>query len=295
MTTAAEGSTLAPPKIILCNGHPIRLRFVQQFIWSFLVANAGALVVSALYYLFVQVKWPGATYSGHTHTVLYLKPYWDSLFPWHGWAADRHDVRDVYESVFATLGVKSLLVNWRKIRWQAPAWYVALSPVIILVAAAVPVTLAVFLLDHGFPYLWHMWFSRHVVHNPVHLQGKWSWLGTYLAGYPWQPAVVGIVAGLVVHRVYAPAGDRVQLFFVGRSVDRARDARDAGEANPLRYLPRWPLPPVIRERAWWYMDNSIPVPNRDLNIKAAVYAVSAVVAGLAIYGGYVRYVVAKGH
>ena len=32
-----------------------------------------------------------------------------------------------------------------------------------------------------------------------------AWLGTYLAGFPWQPVVIGILAGLVVHRVYAPA------------------------------------------------------------------------------------------
>ena len=41
MTTAVE--KLVPPKRIPVNGRPIRLRWVQQIIWSFLAANVGAL------------------------------------------------------------------------------------------------------------------------------------------------------------------------------------------------------------------------------------------------------------
>ena len=107
--------------------------------------------------------------------------------------------------------------------------------------------------------------------------------------------VIGILAGLVVHRVYAPAGNTVQLYFIGRSVDRTRDAIAAGEENPYRHLPRWPWPPVIRERAAWIMASNQPVPDRTLDIRWAVRIVLVVFAALAIYGAYVRYVVAKGH
>jgi len=113
----AATQELVPPKRILVNGRPIRLRWLQQIIWSFLAANIGALIISALYYLFVQLRW----HVGG-HTILYLKPDWDNLFSFRGWAADRHDIRNVYEALLATLFVKSLLANWRKNDRRAPAW-----------------------------------------------------------------------------------------------------------------------------------------------------------------------------
>jgi len=288
MTAATK--ELAPPKRILVNGRPIRLRWLQQILWSALAANIGALIISALYYLFVQLRW----HIGG-HTILYLKPDWDNLFSFRGWKADRHDVRDVYEAVLATLFVKSLLANWRKSDRRAPAWYVALSPILIVVVAFPIVAAGIWLINYALPYLWHALFAHHAVHNPLHMPHPLAWFGTYLSGYPWQPVVIGILAGLVVHRVYAPAGNTVQMYFIGRSVDHTRDAIAAGEKNPNRHLPRWPWPPVIRERAAWIMQNDLPVPDRTRNIRWAVWIMTVVLAGLAIYGGYVRYVIAKGH
>ena len=108
-------------------------------------------------------------------------------------------------------------------------------------------------------------------------------------------AAIDADAGLVVHRVYAPAGNTVQMYFVGRSVDRTRDAIDAGEENARRHLPRWPWPPLVRERAAWIMDSGQPVPDRTFDIRWAVRIVLVILTALAIYGAYVRYVVAKGH
>jgi hypothetical protein len=285
-----ETGELAPPRRILVNGKPIRFRWLQQIIWSFLAANVGALIISALYYLFVELRWHVGS-----HVFLNLKSDWDNLFSFRGWAADRHDVRDVYEAVLATLFVRSLLANWRKNDRRAPAWYVAISPILIVVVAF-PVTAAgIWLINYALPYLWHGVLSHRVLHNPVHLPHRVAWLGTYLSGFPWQPVLIGILAGLVAHRVYAPAGNTVQLYFIGRSVDRTRDAIAAGEENPYRHLPRWPWPPVIRERAAWIMQNDLPVPDRARDIRWAVRIITVVFAALAIYGAYVRYVIAKGH
>jgi hypothetical protein len=281
---------LVPPRRILVNGKPIRLRWVQQVIWLFLAANIGAFVISALYYLFVELRW----HVGG-RTFLYLKPDWDNLFSFSGWRTDRHDVRYVYEALLATLFVRSLLANWRKHDRRAPAWYVALSPILIVVVAFPIVAAGIWLINHALPYLWHAWFAHHVLRNPVRLPYRLDWLGTYLSGYPWQPVLIGVLAGLVVHRVYAPAGNTVQLYFIGRSVDRTRDAIAAGEPDPYRHLPRWPWPPVIRERAAWIMDNQLPVPDRTHDIRWAVRFFVVVVTGLAIYGAFVRYVIAKGH
>jgi hypothetical protein len=288
-TTAVAGE-LTPPRRIPVNGRPIRLRWLQQIIWSVLVANLGALIISALYYLFVQLRW----HAGG-HTFLYLKPDWDNLFSFRGWAADRHDIRDVYEAVLATLFVKSLLANWRKNDRRGPAWYVVISPFVIVLAAFPVVVAGIWLINYALPYIWHAVFAHHVVHNPLHMPHRLAWLGTYLSGFPWQPALIGILAGLVVHRVYAPAGNTVQLYFIGRSVDRARDAAAAGDHNPRRHLPRWPWPPVIRERAAWIMDNDLPVPDRTRDIRGAVRTVMVILGALAIYGAYIRYWVAKGH
>jgi hypothetical protein len=279
-----------PPRHILVNGRRIRLRWLQQIIWSFVAANVGALIISALYYLFVQLRWE---FGGQT--VLYLKPSWDHLFSFGGWTADRHDVRNVYEAVLATLFVKSLLANWRKNDRRAPSWYVVISPLLIIVAALPVVAIGIWLINHALPYLWHALIGHHALHNPVHTPPSLDWLGTYLSGFPWQPVLIGILAGLVVHRVYAPAGNTVQLYFIGRSVDKTRDAIAAGEQNPYRHLPRWPWAPVIRERAAWIMQNDLPVPDRTRDITWAVRIFTLVLLALAAYGGYVRYVIAKGH
>ena len=288
-TTALAGEPV-PPKRIPVNGRPIRLRWVQQIIWSFLAANVGALIIAGLYYLFIQVRWHVAG-----HTLFYLKPDWDNLFRFRGWAADRHDVRDVYEALLATLFVKSLLANWRKGIWRAPAWYVVLSPILIVVVAFPIVAAGIWLINYALPYLWHLILAHHALRNPVHMPPRLDWLGTYLSGYPWQPVVIGILAGLVVHRVYAPAGNTVQLYFIGRSVDRTRDAITAGEENPRRHLPRWPWPPVLRERAAWIMASDQPVPDRTFDIRWAVRIMLVVLTALAIYGAYARYWIGKGH
>jgi len=288
MTAATE--ELVPPRRILVNGRRIRLRWLQQIIWSFLAANIGALIISALYYIFVQLRWQAGG-----HTILYLKPKWDNLFSFQGWKTDRHDLRNVYEALLATLFVKSLLANWRKHNRRAPAWYVVLSPIIIVVVAFPIVAAGIWLINYALPYLWHALVGHHVLHNPVHFPYHLAWLGTYLSSWRWQPLVIGVLAGLVVHRVYAPAGNTVQLYFIERSVDRARDAAAAGEENPSRHLPRWPWPPVIRERAAWIMQNDLPAADRTHSIKWAVRVMIVVFTGLAIYGGYVRYVIAKGH
>jgi hypothetical protein len=288
---AATAPKVEPPRRIpVMSGKRIMFRWLQQLIWLFLAATVGTLVISALYYLIVEVDW----HIGH-HVFLNLKPDWDHLFSFRGWAADRHDIRNVYEALLSTLFVRSLLANWRKRDRLAPAWYVAISPVLIVVVAFPIVIVGIALINYGLPDVWHALFGHHRLHNPVHMTSSLAWFGTYLSGYPWQPVLIGVVAGLLVHRVYAPAGNTVQMYFISRAVDRTRRAIAAGEERPLRYLPRWPWPPVIRERAAWIMHNDLPVPSRTYSIRIAVRVFLVVFGALAIYGGYVRYLVAKGH
>ena len=181
MTAATR--ELVPPKHILVNGRRIRLRWLQQIIWSFVAANVGALIITALYYLFVELRW----HVGGQRPVYQARlgqPVQLSL----GWAADRHDIRNVYEALLATLFVKSLLANWRKHDRRAPAWYVAAlarpdSDLAFPIVAA-----GILLINYGLPYVWHALFAHHAAHNPAHLPYRVAWLGTYrlaFRGSPW--------------------------------------------------------------------------------------------------------------
>src|SRR5215471_8126272 len=99
----------AVPRHIKVNGNRIHLRLAQQLIWSLAAATAGAYVISALYYLIIEVHW---SYGGHT--ILYLRSSWHGLINASWWEIARHDLRNVFEGVLATLFVKSLMANWKK-------------------------------------------------------------------------------------------------------------------------------------------------------------------------------------
>lgn len=301
-----------PDPILVC-GRAVRARLVQQTGWSFAAANVGAFIISALYYMLTQWHW-------HIGSVrlFYLKPGWDGLFKTAWWPVARHDVRDVYESVLATLFVKSLLANWRKNRGErVGAFRIATAPLVIIGAALPIVAAGIWVINFGAPWLWHRWLHHHVIHWHAALPG---WLATYLTTWNWQPVVIGVLAGLVVHRLYRPVGATVQAVFVERSVVRykarvkawakrparpgwrhsgveaaARDAvlrgPDAGKPQYPAWV-RYPLaPPVVRELFCELADDPIRA-KHGVALTIAVPVMTAVALGLAVYGGYVKFVIA---
>jgi hypothetical protein len=269
------------PRHIKVNGHRIRLRLVQQLLWSFAAATAGAYIISALYYLITQVHW---TSGGHT--VLYLKPGWDGLLKTAWWPLARHDLRDVYEGVLATLLVKSLMANWkRKNLDEVGALRLITAPLLIIGAALPIVLLGIWVVNFAGPWVWHHTVGHRVVHLAVHLP---SWLDTYLSTWNWQPLLIGIIAGLVVHRLYRPVGNTVQLYFIERAVNRAR----ATGSTPVWV--RHPLtPPVVRERFAWIMESDLPVERHGAWVRIVTPAMTAIFILLAIYGAFIRLWVAK--
>lgn len=269
------------PRHIKVNGHRIHLRLFQQLIWSFAAATAGAYIISALYYLITQVHW---TSGGHT--VLYLKPGWDGLLSTAWWPLARHDLRDVYEGVLATLLVKSLMANWkRKNLDEVGAFRLITAPLLIIVAALPLVIIGIWLVNFAGPWIWHHTVGHRVVHLAVHLP---SWLDTYLSTWNWQPLIIGIIAGLVVHRLYRPIGNTVQLYFIERAVNRARSTGSI----PGRV--RYPLtPPVVRERFAWMMEKDIPVEKHGAWVKIITPVMTAIFVLLALYGAFIRLWLAK--
>ena len=274
----------AIPRHITVNGHRIHLRLVQQLIWSVAAATAGAYIISALYYLITQVNW---TYNGHT--IMYLKNDWDYLFNTSWWEAARHDIRDVYEGALATLFVKSLMANWKKAHLErVGAFRLVTAPLLIMVVTLPIVVAGIWVINFGGPWLWHHTVGHRVLHLSVTLP---AWLNTYLSTWNWQPLVIGIITGLVVHRLYRPIGNTVQLFFIEIGVTRARSTGKipVWVRNPL-------TPPVIRERFAWMMDNDVPVERHGAWIKVVAPVMTITLFILAVYGGYIRLWVAKhGH
>jgi len=272
----------AAPRHVLVNGHRIRFRFVQQIAWSAAAATIGAYMVSAVYYLLFETRW----HAGG-HTILYLKPRWDHLLSYRWWQPARHDIRDVYEGVFATLFVRSLVAKWRRYHGaRVGPVRMALSPLVIFLAALPVVLVGIWLIDISGPALWHHIAGHRVLHAHVALPG---WLSAYLSLWNWQPLLIGIAAGLVVHRVYRPVGNTVQLVMVERAVSRARRT---GRQPVWVRLPL--MPPVVRERFCYLTDDNIPVESHGRWIAVVTPVMVTVLFLLAAYGAYVRLIIAHG-
>lgn len=272
-------TTLAHPAIprhINVNGHRIHLRLVQQLLWSVAAATAGAYIISALYYLITQVHW-----SAGGHTILFLRLQWNGLLHTSWWPDARHDIRDVYEGVLATLLVKSLMANWKKAHGErVGAFRLATAPLLIIIAALPIVVAGIWLIDIAGPWLWHHTLGHHVVHLSIAMP---SWLSTYLSAWNWRPLLIGIVAGQVVHRLYRPVGNTVQLFFIELGVTKARTT------GRIPGWVRYPLtPPVIRERFTWMLENDVPVQKHGAWIKVVAPVMTGLFVILALYGGYIR-------
>jgi len=279
--SAVTAALPAIPRHIKVNGHRIHLRLVQQLIWLVAAATAGAYIISALYYLITQVDW---TSGGHT--VLFLKPQWDGLFNTTWWPVARHDIRDVYEAVLATLFAKSLMANWKKAHGERVGAFRLVTAPLLITIVALPIVIAgIWVINFGGPWLWHHTLGHRVVHLSVALP---SWLATYLSTWNWQAVVIGVIAGLVVHRIYRPIGNTVQLFFIEIAVTRTRATGT---------IPAWvrhPLtPPVIRERFSWMLDNNVPVEKHGVWIKVPAPVMTAILVVLAIYGAFIRLWFAK--
>jgi hypothetical protein len=279
-------TTLAPalpaiPRHIKVNGHRIHLRLVQQLIWWFVAANAGAYIISAIYYLVTQVHWQ----SGG-HTVLYLRPAWNGLFKTSWWRVARHDIRDVYEGALATLFVRSLLANWKKKYTERVGAFRLITAPLLIVVATLPLVIAgIWVVNFAGPWIWHHTLHHRVLHLSMHLP---QWLATFLSTWNWQPLIIGIIAGLVVHRLYRPIGNTVQLFFIERAVARAR----ATGRIPL-WVRRPIAPPVVRERFAWMMENDVPVEKHGVWITIITPLMTLIFFLLALYGGFIRLWLAK--
>lgn len=268
-------SAVAPeiPKRIPVNGHPIRLRFLQMILWGGIIGTVGTWVIAALYYLVLEANW-GA---------FWLKQGWDNLFPYTWWDPVRHDVRDVMEGVLATVIVKSLMANWHKkghARPEVSGLRVAMAPLLLFIV--------------GLPLAFGGGLLLNAVHIPA-IPGAATlaahepqWLATFLGQYNWQPLLLGLIIGRVIHPLFAPAGATVQDFLADLGIVRW---------NRTGRIPLWVrhdvAPPPLRERAAWMKETGDTGVAYGRAVKAFLTAGVAVMGLLGLYGGFIKLWLAK--
>src|SRR5258708_39295558 len=116
------------------------------------------------------------------------------------------------------------MANWKKAQGErVGAFRLATAPLMIIIAALPLVVAGIWVINFGGPWLWHHTLHHRVLHVSVAIP---SWLATYLSTWNWQPLLIGVLAGLIVHRLYRPRRDTVRLVFIRIARAMTRAARD---------------------------------------------------------------------
>lgn len=254
----------------LLSGRPVRWRFFQNTYWSPGLGLLAASVAAGLYFGIIEVHWyihVGSFYQN----LFYLKPGWDSLFPYGWWALYRHAAfRDLAEPAVASMAVKTVLAGRKN--WGRPAastLRIVTAPLVVILMIVALGIAGTWLINFGGPVIW-----AHVMSALGFPGFKVSahFLGTLSVP---QLAFGLLVMGPVVHRYWAPVGATLQGAAIDRSVDRrwkiiqrvqertaiTMDDVLAADAAGWHITPAWarlPLaPPPWRERfAYGWRNNS---------------------------------------
>jgi len=268
---------------LLVNGKPVRLRLVQTVIWGAVAAALGSALIAGIYFGVFQVRWYVHVASVHFQ-IFYLKHWFDSgmgvFNRYKSWVLYRHGERDLLEPAMATMFVKTLLAKpkWWGIR--CGRFRLIATPVLLVALAVGLAAGGVWLLDFGLPNAWHA-LKLGTVTAP-------SWI----SHSSWQVILLGIVIGLVLHRLWAPVGATIQGFIVDRSVDRFKVS---SRSNPPVWT-RAPIsPPVLRERWWQMKEHDISVRVRDQASKWLITVLIFVCTILILLGLLAQHWIGLGH
>jgi hypothetical protein len=193
--------------------------------WTVVTGACGAALIAGIYFNVFQVDW-------HAFD---LKNWWDGgmgVFTSPSWALYRHGERDLLEPALFIMAGKTLLARPKYWGAQVATWRLALTPVVLVAAAAGLAAGGIWLLDFGLPRLWHALLGGYRVTAPP-----------VISHSSWQEIVLGLAIGLVLHPLWAPVGATLQGHYLRTAATRAH----ARGGTPLWV--RYPLaPPVVRER-----------------------------------------------
>jgi hypothetical protein len=261
--TAGHMAHVKPPKHIEVDGHHIHLRLLQQIAWIVITASLGAYIITALYYLVIEVHW----YYWPGHSLFSLKYGWDHLINrawWHPDAA--HDYRNCFEGALGTLLAKSVITKRKYWAEQVSDLQVVVRVVLLVVVSFLVITLGIYIVD---------------IQTKVHI-------GTTVHNY--QAYLIGFIAAQACHRIWAPAGNTIQLFFLESSV---------AKAERTGKLPLWvqhPVaPPNIRERFSWMLQGKRPADEHGRLFTTGAWILATILVLLALYGTFVHFWIAPGH
>lgn len=211
---------LLPPKpepVRLLSGHYVHFRTEQMIGWGVVVGLLGACFFAGLYFGLWEVNWH----------IFYLKPWWDagSFWPrWLGhWVVYRHAAfRDLAEPEGFIMFLGILLAKPSHWNDRCSTFRLIVSPVILVVLAAVLNVAGVWLLNFGLPAPAVSFFASYS-------------LGTLILGFA--------IGHFVLRPFWAPVGALLQ----GNAIDQAVVFyRRWGRTPVWEKLPV--SPPVVRER-----------------------------------------------
>jgi hypothetical protein len=217
--------------------HVVKARKIKQVCWSLgLGVLVFGLLSSGLYFGISQVHWYVHVGSFYWPG-FWLKQGWDSgmgivgqhtwLINQGNWAAYRHPYRDIGLPALATMGALSIAGGARK---PASRWYTAIAPILVLVSAVILITAATWL---------KLRFNSSPGVSSITAQ-QMNWL--HLA----ESLFLGILIGQILHRIWRPAGTRIQSFIVERLVDSHFRRGGIGDPYWMRYEL---MPPTAIEAA----------------------------------------------
>lgn len=275
---------------ILIQGKRIKFEFAQSLAWGLLLGLIIALIPAGVYFGVLEVHWYlpiGPEWLRHG---FYLKHWWDSgmarwivpgFFATNTWPLYRHGWRDLMEPAVATFGVKTAMAKrWERKDTRLGPVHLAVRVLAVFVLSTALVLAGIWLLDFGAPNAWHALGLPLINLGPL---GKFS-IGQL---------ALGIVVGLVVHSVWAPAGSTLQGTIVDRVVGTIRvrrERRDTPDWLPVWVRRNWSPPPLRKRIAYELATAPDPderPPSRALLVVAWTVIVLGVLFGvLGLIGHY---------
>ncbi len=266
---------------------------VENIGWIYVLGHVGVWIVAALYFMITQWHW----HLGFT--TVSFKYTWDHLPQYTGfhayvwWTDLRHNIRDVWEGLWAGLGVQSATANPLAWKEDEPGfWTTKLhlptrdqkTPVTPLQFAFSPFTSTIAGIP-GFVIGIVLFATIPVLNDPgivIHGHSLIAQEVTlWAASGKWQVKAIGFLASYVFARwVFMKVAADTQYFFI-----------DANRRSGRQ--PRWwwhiVYTPSYRLRRRYLIDHDTPVQQHSKWISFLMPAAAAIGFGLAAYGFWLFY------
>lgn len=189
------------------------------------LSQVASAIGSAVYYLFTQVKYGTQNAGAPYFTWVGLKDTWDRLPvhvrnlvgahwftgqavpPW--WVTARHDARHVFIGLVAYLLIASLTIGMsRKPRRRVHPFWIAASPVTVMLAAVPGAAAGILLVSKGLPMVMHWGVASGNI-----------WVREWLGKGSWQLTIIGLLAGkFFAQTVFRPVADTIQLTSIEKHI-----------------------------------------------------------------------------